>query len=263
MGSVDKVLRGVAAVIALAALLVIAANPKFHVNFNSDAVKQMSGDQLQRKANARTGGYTFLLKSDDAVYPGRWCQGTIPYTLDLSQVAAAGMDPAAEADRWATVLREWEQAARGHYRFVYAGQRSLKTKDDGQLDLDSIEAGTIGITYVHDDSGVGDPAYRAAAVHGRTAGNGGLQVTSNGAVPGGSLIGDRGFVMIDAQDAAALNAEGMRQALYQHESGHALGLGHVRSDTSIMNGTLSDDRLELASGDIEGLRELTAMPCQP
>lgn len=262
MGSVDKVLRGVAVVIALAALLVIAANPQFHVNFTSDAVKQMSADQLQRKANARTGGYTFLLKSQDSAYPGRWCQGIIPYTLDLSQAAAAGMDPDAEAGRWARVLDNWADASGGHYQFVYAGQRSLQTQADGQLDLDSIEPGTIAITYVNDDESTGDPAYRAAAVRGRTAGNGGLQVTSTGALPGGALVGDRGFVMIDAQDAIALGADGMRQALYQHESGHALGLGHVNSGSSIMNGTLSDDRLTLAAGDIAGLRELTSMPCQ-
>lgn len=260
MGSLDKVLRGVAAVIALAALLVIAANPRFHVDFDADAVTQMNRDPLQKKANARTGEYSFLLKSQDSDYPGRWCEGTIPYTLDLSQVVAAGMDPTTEEARWATVMRNWETAAGGHYRFPYAGQRTLPTKVDGQLDLDAVEPGTIGITYVNDE--VGEPTYRAAAVQGRTAGNGGLQVTSNATLPGGSLVGDRGFVMIDAQDAAALSGSGMRQALYQHESGHALGLGHVNSDTSIMNGTLSDERLSLASGDVSGLRALTAMPCQ-
>ncbi len=261
MTTVDNVLRGLAAITAVAAIGVVAANPQFRADSGVAAAQRLAGDPLARQADAKTKGYSFLLKSEDSRYPGRWCAGTIPYTLDLSQAEAAGMDPAAEAARWATVLQRWAVASQGHYRFTYAGQRSLLTDEDGELDLESIEPGTIGITYVHDDP-TGDPGYQAAAVRGRTAGNGGLQVTSNGSIPGGSLVGDRGFVMIDAEDAAALSADGLRQALYQHESGHALGLGHVNSTTSIMNGTLSSDREELADGDLAGMAAITAMPCQ-
>lgn len=264
MSSVDTVLRGVAAVTAVAALLTVAANPQLHVNYGSDAGGALAQDSLQRVANAHAKGYTFLLHSDESRYPGRWCRGTIPYTLDLSQAQAAGLDPGAEAARWATVLQKWSDASAGYYRFVYAGPRTLGTKPDGQLDLDSIESGTIGITFVNDQAETAgtDTSHTAAAVRGRTAGNGGLQVTSVGTLPGGSLVGDKGFVMIDAEDAAALAPDGMRQALYQHESGHALGLGHVQSDTSIMNGTLSEERLTLARGDLAGIRALTELPCQ-
>ena len=262
MTHVDNVLRGLAAVTALASVLVVAANPQFHVGSQADATRQSAGDSLQRAADSHTKGYSFLLKSTDSRFPGRWCGGTIPYHLDLSQAQAAGMDPAAEAARWAQVMQRWAEASDGHYRFVYAGPRALETLDDGQLDLESIEPGSIGITYVNDDSGGGENGHLAAAVRGRTAGNGGLQVVSNASLPGGTLVGDRGFVMIDAQDASALSPDGLRRALYQHESGHALGLGHVDSETSIMNGTLSLDRDDLAAGDLAGLRSLTAMPCQ-
>lgn len=262
MSPVDHALRTIAGLTAVAALAVVAANPQFHSDSRADALSPVAANALQREAAGKTKGFSFLLKSPDSRYPGRWCGGTIDYTLDLSQVSGAGMDEGEEAARWARVWQRWAEASRGHYQFRYAGLRSLTTREDGQLDLDGISPGTISITYVHDDAGEGDPGYQAAAVRGRTAGNGGLQVVSNGAAPGGSLVGDRGFVMIDAEDAAALSPDGLRESLYQHESGHALGLGHVASDTSIMNGTLSSERQGLAPGDLSGIRALTAMPCQ-
>ncbi len=261
MATIDNALRGVAAVTAVAAVALVAVGPQWPRAPMADATQQMSDDALQRRADARTKGYSFLLRSDDSRYPGRWCGGTIRYTLDLTLAGAAGLDPGQEAARWATVMQRWTEASGGHYQFVYAGQQQLHTDDAGQIDLAAVAPGTIGVTYVHD--GVGDPAYRATAVEGRTAGNGGLQVTSDPSVPGGMLVGDRGFVMIDADDAARLPADGMRQALYQHESGHALGLGHVTTGDSIMNGTLSEDRLTLAAGDRAGLAALMAMPCTP
>lgn len=261
MAPVDVVLRIVAAGLAVGAVAVVAANPQFRADLAADARSPVASDDLQREIGGKSKGYAFLLKSSDSRYPGRWCEGTIRYTLDLTRAEAAGMDPDAETARWGRVLRNWSLASGGHYRFEYAGQRPLTTKGDGQLDLDSIEPGTIGITYVTGADVDGDPRYRAAAVKGRTAGNGGLQVTSEDGVDSGTLVGDRGFVMIDAEDAFALDADGMREALYQHESGHALGLGHVDSSSSIMNGTLSDTRLTLEPGDIAGLRALTQMPC--
>ena len=130
------------------------------------------------------------------------------------------------------MLRNWARASNDYYRFDYAGERQLTTKDDGQLDLDSIEPGTIGITYVTGSEDVGDSRYGAAAVRGRTAGNG---VCRSPLMPGWTAAAwwGPGFVMIDAEDALALSADGMREALYQHESGHALGLGHVNASSSI------------------------------
>jgi Matrixin len=261
MAPVDVALRVVAAALAVGAVGVVAANPQFRSDLAADARSPVASDDLQREANGKTKGYAFLLKSSDSRYPGRWCEGDIRYSVDLTRAEAVGMDRDQELARWARVLRNWSEASNYHYRFDYAGERPLTTKDDGQLDLESIEPGTIGITYVMGGEDPGDSRYRAAAVRGRTAGNGGLQVTSDSGVDGGSLVGDRGFVMIDAEDALALDADGMREALYQHESGHALGLGHVSASTSIMNGTLSTTRLTLEPGDIAGLRALTQMPC--
>lgn len=257
----DTVLRIVAVVLAIAAVGIVIANPQFHRNSDARARTGMSSKDLQADAAARTMGYAFLLKSGEQRYPGRWCGGEIPFTLDLSQVAAAGMDVGAETARWQAALDIWSRASGGHYTFRYAGERALPTKDSGELDLDAILPGSIGITYVHGDAS-GEPAHEADAVRGRTAGNGGLQVVSNGDSDAGALVGDRGFVMIDAEDAAALSADGLRQTLYTHESGHALGLGHVDGAGALMNGTLSTTRAHLSSADVAGIRALAALPCQ-
>lgn len=257
----DTVLRIVALVLAVAAMGIVAANPQFHRNSDARARTPLSSKDLQREADAKTKGFAYLLKSGEHRYPGRWCGGTIEYTIDVSQVADAGMNPDEEIARWAAALGAWSRATQGHYRFVHGGQRALDTDDEGELNLDSIQPGTIGITYVHGD-GSGDATHDAVAVRGRTAGNGGLQVVSTGDADAGALVGDRGFVMIDAVDAAALSADGLRQTLYTHESGHALGLGHVDTASSLMNGTLSTSRALPAGGDVAGIRALAAMPCE-
>lgn len=261
MGPLDRVLRVLAACIAVAALLLLAADPRLRVG--PDATTSAQNASAEANATtARAKGYSYLLRSDDDRYPGRWCAGTIAYTIDLTQVGGSGMDPAAEVQRWEAVFQAWTTASQGRYRFEFAGERALELTDDGQLNLESIESGSIGITYVNGDDAAGDDSHRAVAVRGRTAGNAGLQVVSNDSGASGQLVGDRGFVMIDAHDAAALSEDVLRQALYLHESGHALGLGHVDSSGSIMNGTLSSDRPALAPGDITGLRTLAELPCQ-
>jgi hypothetical protein len=222
----------------------------------------------QRAAESATSGdYAYLLTSKEHEYPARWCAGSdIGYTIDFSQALAVGLDPQEERTRWAEVFAEWTQASRGQYSFHYAGQNELGTTvSDGsrEIDIDAIDSQSIGITYVYgdDDDANGDDYYLASAVKGRTAGNGGLQVVSKGTNDASALVGDRGFVMIDAADVVGLAPSGLRRTLYLHESGHSLGLGHVQQTKSLMHGTLSQTRLNLANGDITGINELAAMPC--
>lgn len=260
----DRALRVIALLTALVAVVTVTLTPTMTVNSEADARPAPGDDdvsvQQRESADAVTRGYAFLLRSEDHRYPARWCPGEIPYRLDLSQAIAAGMDPIAEQQRWADVFAKWAAVSGGVYSFRYAGEQELRTMLDQQLDIDSIEPGSIGITYVN-DSADAEQGYQAAAVQGRTAGNGGLQVVTNSTLDAGALVGDRGFVMIDADDAAELAPEGLRRTLYQHESGHALGLGHVSEPTSLMNGTLSTARAYVSQADEEGLLALTRMPC--
>ncbi|MCB0918711.1 MAG: matrixin family metalloprotease [Actinobacteria bacterium] len=264
----DTVLRGIA-IAALALLLLVGiASPAGllgqPVSGNSAAPANREPDARSASDAATAAGYAFLLSSKEHDYPARWCAGTqLRYTIDFTQAGAAGLDPAEEVRRWQRAFSAWTEASLGQYTFVYEGEKQLSTvaEDDSfEVDVDSIDEDTIGITYVQDDDE--SQPYYATAVRGRTAGNGGIQVVSRGTQEGSALVGDKGFVMIDAEDAATLAATGLRETLYIHESGHSLGLGHVEAAQSIMNGTLSNSRPDISEADRQGVRALSRMPCE-
>jgi hypothetical protein len=264
MSGFDRVLRGVAATCAVAVVVLAAVNSQLPLASSSDVratpPAEQAGAAGRRARDGRTEGYSFLLSSPDHRYPGRWCPGTIGYYVDTALLAEGGMTASEELLRWEDTFQAWAQASQGRYTFAYLGERTLAMDASGEPAVASVEPGTIGITYVHDAAEGGQPDYRSAAVAGRTAGNGGLQVIS-GDSEASALVGDRGFVLIDVNDAAELPADGLRRSLYQHESGHALGLGHVADEGALMNGTLSTSRPRISTVDARGLVELSRMPC--
>lgn len=262
MSWLDRVLRAVAISAALLCLVAVT-----HAQAPQVPTSSVQGPVTAEAAvpadTAMLQSYDFLLTDPEHRFPARWCPTTIGFQIDTTLLDEAGLDAAAEIQRWQQVFDAWSQASDYRYRFDYRGEEQLLMDRDGEPDIGSIPAGTIGISYVHGRVGAGQNDYRSRAVSGRTAGNGGLQAVSSGDTDASALIADRGFVLIDAYDARELSAGNLRRALYQHESGHALGLGHVENPESLMHDTLSMMRLKVSVGDAAGLRELAGMPCSP
>lgn len=271
----DRILRtlaviGAATVIALAIAIPVDRLSGAAVERPSKRENPAPKSESPQRASkpAASGGYAYLLSSPNNKYPARWCAGSdIAYTIDLGQAIIAGLNPDQELRRWREVFGEWSRASKGAYEFHYAGEKTLETVvSDGkrEINVDAIESGTIGVTYVYGNASDanGHREYVASAVKGRTTGNGGIQVVSRGTGDASALVGDRGFVMIDVADALDLAPDGLRRTLYRHEVGHSLGLGHVERPKSLMHGTLSDSRPSLTRGDIAGIKDLASMPCR-
>ena len=213
-------------------------------------------------ATQRSRGYNFLLEDPDRRYAGRWCPGELQFHIDTTLLSDSELDRDEEIQRWIEVFDAWGVASQDRYRFSYQGEQKLNIKPDGEPEIGSIAPRSIGITYVRGTPSRSESNYFAKVVGGRTAGNAGLQVHSSNGTDDTALIGDRGFILIDIDDAKDLKAKTLRTSLYQHESGHALGLGHVANKTALMNGTLSSERRSITEADAAGLRALANMPCQ-
>lgn len=271
----DRILRTLAVVGASAIILLAIADPANRLtgaavehpsSYERSTQQPSSPRQVAEPANAS--GYAFLLSSANSKYPARWCSDRrIRYTIDFSQALAAGLDRAQELRRWRKVFAEWSRASDGAYSFRYVGEKPLGTilsEGKREIDIDAIDPNTIGVTYIYGSrsDAKGRRNYLASAVSGRTTGNGGIQAVSRGTDDSEALVGERSFVMIDVVDARSLTPNGLRHTLYLHEVGHSLGLGHVDQPKSLMHGTLNRSRQNLARGDIAGIQELAAMPCQ-
>jgi hypothetical protein len=97
-------------------------------------------------------------------------------------------------------------------------------------------------------------------------------------LPGGGVVGwggfssqgftwmkiTKGYVVVD-KAALALSAttSGMREALYMHELGHAVGMSHVNDKYQILYPSLSTQQLPASwgAGDKTGLKALGTGPC--
>lgn len=231
------------------------------------AKQQDQGRRPRGEESGETGrSRRFLAPAKGASqWPGHWCASErIGYRIDLTGARLAGMDPETEIRRWNDALALWAQTSQGKYEFEYLGEAKFplvmnSSLEDMKISDHRLNRGEIAITYATSRS-MDDPRW-TDYLHGGlgpSLGIGGIgPVTWGAGLPRNGLI-TSGTIILDAHDVADL--DGHLPTVYVHESGHAMGLGHVKDPDQMMyeNAPAS---AKIGTGDRIGIRELASAGC--
>jgi hypothetical protein len=195
-------------------------------------------------AGTATGGkYSFL--STWGGKPVRWdpC-APITYRVNLNRSA-----PAAEIRYIQAAFAELGRSL-GGVRFVYTGVTGVVPDK-----ADDAKAARTNIVVAFAAPGSGRA--RSSMLSGREAGRGGFGSTSWSSGDGANVpIAKAGSMVVDARKFRTMNRK-TRTALYLHEIGHVLGLGHASDRGQLMYPTLlNSGPRTYASGDRVGLKRL-------
>ena len=192
---------------------------------------------------AATGLYSFL--STHGGKPVRW-DPCVPIRYKVNRNAAV---PASEVRHLRAAFARLGRDL-GGVRFADAGATTLvpDTTDDARK-------ARTGIVLAFASPGAG--ARRSAMLTGREAGRGGFGSARWGSGDGPHVpIATGGAVVFDAGKARAMNRK-TRTAMYLHEIGHVLGLGHAGDRRQIMYpALLNSGPRTYAGGDRAGLVRL-------
>lgn len=230
--------------------------------------------KAQPKNDGRN-SYTWILEGQriDPAFAPRWNRcAPIRWAVDTHLMGAVGGNRSKEAARWRAVVAEAARVT--GYTFIYKGRIDGQAffdpahpSDNGFRDINSNAYNAAGgidvvITYAKGNSagaytypafqrgawGFGGPSYGSAElVDGRT---GGQQIGSGYAI----LRADK------IQQAVKKKRTSTVRALYLHELGHVLGLGHVSDRRQIMYPSVGKVS-HYAKGDQTGLKRLASAAC--
>lgn len=227
-----------------------------------DQSLESSGEEVGR--SGRT--HRFLAPAKGAAPgPGHWCSSDpIGYRVDLTGARLAGLNGETELQRWQEAFARWGRASGGRYEFEFRGEARFplvmnSSLEDMKISDRRINPKEIAITYATSRS-LGDPSWSdyLHAGLGPSLGIGGI-----GPVKWGSGVHETGLItsgtiILDAHDVSELS--GRLPVVYVHETGHALGLGHVKDSSQIMYEN-APATARISAGDRRGIRELASGRC--
>jgi hypothetical protein len=231
---------------ASAAVAIVAAALSAPTASGSGADAAVLQDGVSAAANASSsasGRYTFLTTFRGK--PVRWdpC-APITYRVNLN-----GSAPASELRHVHAAFAELGRAL-GGVRFAYKGATGVVPDKS-----DDAKAARTNIVVAFAAPGAGRA--KSSMIKGREAARGGFGPTSWTTGDGAHVpIAKAGAVVVDARKFRTMSRK-TRTALYLHEIGHVLGLGHAGDRAQLMYPTLlNSGPRTYAAGDRSGLEQL-------
>jgi hypothetical protein len=209
----------------------------------ADATQEgAAGDATTAAVRASGGKYTFLSVWDGQ--PVRW-DPCAPISYRVNRNGGA---PASEMRYIHAAFGELGRAL-GGVRFTYAGTTTVvpDKADDAR-----VARTNVVVAFAAPGSG----RTRSAMLSGREAAKGGFGSTRWTSGDGVNVpIANAGAVVVDSRKLRSMNRK-TRNALYLHEIGHVLGLGHAGRGQLMYPTLLNSGPSTYASGDRAGLKRL-------
>jgi hypothetical protein len=251
-----RVIAAASAIVALAVLAAplpaaVAASdaaPQAAKTTSATAAKAPSSAKTSAKSSAAAADYTSIFAGQAPNLAGAgWaaCAAPVTWSVDTRGLSEAEASAQIANIEWA--FGQWAKAA--GMSFSYAGTATLAYNDSAftlkPADGSAAPSRHIYLAFVADaDSdrmgggvvGLGSPTT--------------VWPSSKEIVNGAAVFRTDHIKKAGTREA---------KALYLHELGHVLGLGHAAEDANIMHGIVTAD-IELGAGDTNGVRSL-AKPC--
>ena len=204
--------------------------------------------QLAAQQDAIAADWVSIMAKQDArlAHAGWTTCGTITWSIDPESLAAGNIERELGNLRWA--FTQWSEATGLQFQYVGEIATSYVTATGSLAPVDGRKRDRhIYLTWMSPTqaSRLGDGAMAIAAPSAIDS--------ASGEIHSGRAIFESGFV-----NAASSGAPSEVKAVYLHELGHVIGLGHASLEANTMYPYVYDDTT-LGAGDIAGAHTLTRL----